>query len=195
MGEWGWAGPGPGGSGPGPTGSGRQWEVGGGLHPLSQSLPPAVGPDAAAVVSRKRRSHFSPRGRAGAGRLGLTAGVGPRSASSPLLHASRREVPWSPHRSQAAQPPPRPEVARQAVQEGASGHGAEGQPLRRRVPRQGDRPRESVRDPLLLRGRGGRGWAGPGGGGHGGAHRASEMGLGEAANISCSVLFILLYSG
>uniref|UniRef100_A0A8B9BWI9 Small ribosomal subunit protein uS12 n=1 Tax=Anser brachyrhynchus TaxID=132585 RepID=A0A8B9BWI9_9AVES len=30
------------------------------------------------------------------------------------------EVPRAPHRQEAAQPPPRPEVARQAVQEGAS---------------------------------------------------------------------------
>jgi len=74
-------------------------------------------------------------------------------AASPLF--SRREVQGAPHRPQAPQPPPRPEVARQAVQEGSPGHGAEGQPLRRGLPRQGHRPGESVG--RAGGGRGGRG--------------------------------------
>lgn len=108
-------------------------------QPAERRAGRAAGREAASAISRRMPAAASHR-------LPLTAPF-PSHRSSPPHVSFCREVPRPPHRSEAAQPPPGPEMARQAVQEGASGHGAEGQPLRGRFPRQGHRPGESVGAP------------------------------------------------
>uniref|UniRef100_A0A4X2LEH1 Small ribosomal subunit protein uS12 n=1 Tax=Vombatus ursinus TaxID=29139 RepID=A0A4X2LEH1_VOMUR len=143
---------------PGGEGGGGRTGVLGPARAMSKTRACVVHSCWAPGAARAEARWVSGGGRKPSGEEEEGEGPGPGLA----LHRSvplPRQVPRTPHGPEAAQPPAGPEVARQAVQEGPPRHGAQGQPLRGSLARQGHRPGESENDEVLVAGFGRKGHA------------------------------------